>query len=197
MNAIFNLWNGRSGLAKSYWLWGVLAGIPWGIALSLITPGSNPAIPAVLAFVAYYVIVHVGIWRAASQYQGIKAWAILAKIAVAITPASLVIGTLAAIIIPAGHQPFKQVQQPMPAAHPETSLMSRYKKPPTLASEGWTQENTGSTESGPWLDYDPPGTRYSRMADGNIYRLFPPGVRPEAEKANSFGLDTSIDRPPR
>ena len=60
MNTISNLWNGRFGLAKTYWLWGVLSGIPWGIALSLITPGSNPAILAALAFVVYYVIVHVG-----------------------------------------------------------------------------------------------------------------------------------------
>ena len=101
MNDISNLWNGRSGLAKTYWLWGVLSGIPWGIALSLITPGSNPAILAVLAFVVYYVIVHVGIWRAASQYQGSKSWAILAKIAVLITPVCLVLGTILAIALPA------------------------------------------------------------------------------------------------
>ena len=107
MNAISNIWNGRSGLAKTYWLWGVLSGIPWGIALSLVTPGSNPAILAILAFVVYYVIVHVGIWRAASQYQGSKAWAILAKIAVLITPASLVLGTMLAIALPA-YQDYKK-----------------------------------------------------------------------------------------
>ena len=107
MNAISNLWNGRSGLAKTYWLWGVLSGIPWGIALSLITPGSNPAIVAVLAFVVYYVIVHVGIWRAASQYQGFKAWAILAKVAVLIIPACLIIGTILAIALPA-YQDYKK-----------------------------------------------------------------------------------------
>ena len=90
-----------------------------------------------------------------------------------------------------------QSQQTTPATHTENRLTSEFTKPPTLASKGWTQENTGSTESGPWLDYDPPGTRYSRMADGSIYRFFPPGVRPDAEKANPFGLDTSIDRPPR
>ncbi|GAB1383449.1 hypothetical protein MASR1M50_17690 [Burkholderiales bacterium] len=231
MNTISNLWNGRSGLAKTYWLWGVLSGIPWGIALSLVTPGSNLAIPVVLAFFAYYVIVHVGIWRAASEYEGTKAWAILAKIGVAITPVCIVIGTLAAIIIPAMYQPSSrqgQLSTPAteswgkgdkpvstsgdwgendkpahmdteapPSTHAENSSPSQFKKPPTLASEGWTQENTGSAESGPWLDYDPPGTRYSRMANGNIYRFFPPGVRPNAEKANPFGLDTSIDRPPR
>lgn len=107
MNAISNLWNGRSGLAKTYWLWGVLSGIPWGIALSLITPGSNPAILAALAFVVYYVIVHVGIWRAASQYQGSKSWAILAKIAVLITPVCLVLGTILAMALPA-YQDYKK-----------------------------------------------------------------------------------------
>lgn len=108
MNTIPNLWGGHYGLARTYWLWGVLSGILWGIALSLVKPGSTPAILVVLTFVVYYVIVHVGIWRAASQYQGFKAWAILAKIAVAITPACLVIGTLAAIVIPAMHQPSRQ-----------------------------------------------------------------------------------------
>lgn len=108
MDTVTNLWSGRTGLAKTYWLWGVLSGIPWGLALSLVTPGSQLAIVTVLACVMYYVIVHVGIWRAASQYQGFKAWAILAKIAVAITPACLVIGTLAAIVIPAMHQPSRQ-----------------------------------------------------------------------------------------
>lgn len=118
MNTIANLWEGRAGLAKTYWLWGALSGIPWGLALSLVTPGSILAILAILAFVTYYVVVHVGIWRAASQYQGSKVWAILAKVAVAMTPACLVIGTLAAIIIPAMHQPPRQGQQTTSATQP-------------------------------------------------------------------------------
>lgn len=118
MNAISNLWNGHSGLAKTYWLWGVLSGIPWGIALSLVTPGSHLAILALLASVVYYVIVYVGIWRAASQYQGFKVWAILAKVAVAIIPICLVIGILATIIIPAMHQLSKQGQQTTSATTP-------------------------------------------------------------------------------
>lgn len=107
MNVISNVWNGRAGLAKTYWLWGVLSGIPWSLALSLVTPGSNLAILAVLALVVYYVIVHVGLWRAASQYQGFKAWAILAKISVLITPACLVLGTMLAIALPA-YQDYKK-----------------------------------------------------------------------------------------
>lgn len=111
MKIISNLWEGRAGLLKTYWLWGVLSGIPWGLTLSLVTPGSNLGIFAMLAVLAYYLVVHVGVWRAASQYQGAKVWAILAKVAVAITPASLVVGMLAAIIIPATHQQSKQSQQ--------------------------------------------------------------------------------------
>jgi hypothetical protein len=57
---------------------------------------------------------------------------------------------------------------------------------PTHYSKGWTQESTRTTEAGPWLDFDPPGTRYCRDYKRIIYRLYPPGVRPEAEEANPF-----------
>lgn len=76
------------------------------------------------------------------------------------------------------------------------TVVPEYPMPPTFESEGWTQESTGSDVAGPWLAHDPPGTRYSRMADGMIHRLFPPGVRPEAQKANPFALGESTDRPP-
>lgn len=141
MNAISDLWNGRFGLAKTYWLWGVLFGIPWGIALSLVTPGSNLAILVALAVFAYYVIVHVGIWRAASEYEGAKAWAILAKIAVAITPACLVIGTLAAVIIPATHQPPKQAQEITSA----TQTLEKNEKP-ILNSINSNQQDTSEDQ---------------------------------------------------
>ena len=153
MNTISDLWNGRSGLAKTYWLWGVLSGIPWGIALSLVTPGSNFAIILLLTFFVYYIIVHVGIWRAASEYEGAKAWAILAKIAVAITPACLVIGTLAAVIIPAKHQLSKQGQQTTPAPLDQQSN-------PTVSStlppcrEGETRIS-GESQCLPWSAFTP------------------------------------------
>lgn len=97
---ISDVWNGRAGLAKTYWLWGVLGNIPWAIALQFVTPGTELAIVTVLGFVAYVVMVNVGIWRAASQYQGLKLWAILAKIAVAILPATLIVVLIVAIGIP-------------------------------------------------------------------------------------------------
>ena len=107
-------------MARTYWLWGVLSGIPWGIALSLVTPGSAPAILAVLALVVYYVMVHVGIWRAASQYQGAKVWAILAKIAVLITPVCLVLGTMLAVALPA-YQDYKKRSSISSSTSPKSS----------------------------------------------------------------------------
>ena len=62
---------------------------------------------------------------------------------------------------------------------------------PTYDSQGWTQESTASTARGPWLDYDPLGTRYYRDAKRIIYRVYPPGLRPNAELANPFGLGQS------
>lgn len=84
MDAIAQVWKGQAGLAKTYWGWGLLGGLLWGVALSAVTPGSLPAILALLVFAAYFVIVNTGIWRAASQYQGLAVWAGLAKVAAVI-----------------------------------------------------------------------------------------------------------------
>lgn len=65
-----------------------------------------------------------------------------------------------------------------------------------IDSTGWTEESTGTAESGPWLDYSPAGTRFYRDAKGIIYRLYPPGVKPNAEPANPFGLNDSSLEPP-
>ena len=66
----------------------------------------------------------------------------------------------------------------------------------SFAAEGWTQESTNSTEAGPWLNYDPPGTRYCRYADGTIQRVYPPGVKPNAPRANPFCLyDSTVHVP--
>jgi hypothetical protein len=66
---------------------------------------------------------------------------------------------------------------------------------PTYDTKGWTEESTNSTEVGPWLNYDPPGTRYYRDANNVIYRVFPPGAKPNAPAANPFGLGDSTERP--
>lgn len=68
---------------------------------------------------------------------------------------------------------------------------------PSYNTEGWTQESTGSSEDGPWLKYSPPGTRYCRNADRTIIRVYPPGVMPNAEKANPFCLGDSTEYVPK
>lgn len=103
-----------------------------------------------------------------------------------------VIGLAAAIII--------HMLQPVSTPRVSSSEHSTAKQPqvasrPTYDSGGWTQESTGSTEVGPWLKYDPPGTRYCRYADRTIYRVYPPGVKPMAETANPFCVGDSTQFP--
>jgi hypothetical protein len=91
------------------------------------------------------------------------------------------------------------VSLPKTEPRPQTSSNSSFidfDAKPTYDSKGWTQESTGSTERGPWLNHDPPGTRYYRDAQRVIYRVYPPGVRPNAEPANPFGLGDSTPRAP-
>lgn len=108
MDIIGQVWTGRAGLARTYWLYGIVASFAWGIALSAVTPGSIPAMLAVTLFLVYSVIVNVGIWRSASLYDGPKMWAILAKIAVAAIPVLLIAGTIAAVSITANQPPSKE-----------------------------------------------------------------------------------------
>ncbi|MBE0546237.1 MAG: RDD family protein [Rubrivivax sp.] len=82
----------------------------------------------------------------------------------------------------------------IPAERPTSSTRApeqRAIKSPTYDAKGWTQESTDSVENGPWLRYSPPGTRYYRDANRVIYRVYPPGVKPNAEPANPFGLGDS------
>lgn len=91
METIRNLWHGRAGLAKTYWVYGILGGALWGIPLALVAPGSVMAIMLVLAFIAYCIFVNTGIWRAANQYHGQAAWATLAKIVAAVSYAFMIL----------------------------------------------------------------------------------------------------------
>lgn len=72
---------GEFGLAKTYWLYGVLVGFVVGLALKPITSIGLMTI-IMLFYTAYQVLVAMGVWRAANGYEGKKSWAVLAKIAV-------------------------------------------------------------------------------------------------------------------
>lgn len=72
--------NGDFGLAKTYWLYGVLVGVILNIVTRPIT-STGLLVIVVLIHTAYRILVIMGIWRAANKYKGSKIWAILAKIA--------------------------------------------------------------------------------------------------------------------
>lgn len=66
------------------------------------------------------------------------------------------------------------------------------KKAAPAPIHGWTQESTRSADKGPWLDYTPQGARFCRTSDGNIATVFPPGMKPDAEKADPACLSASV-----
>jgi hypothetical protein len=72
--------DGDFGLAKTYWLFGVLGNfllsLPGYLLIELV-----PIVIYTLFTLAYGVIVLLGIWNSASRYTGFKLWSILAKLA--------------------------------------------------------------------------------------------------------------------
>ena len=82
-NLLVNLWEGNLGLAMTYWVYGVLGGIVWGVGIAALQPDpEGDLIKHVwLLFACYYFVVYVGIWQAANKFVGSKVWAILAKFA--------------------------------------------------------------------------------------------------------------------
>ena len=72
--------NGDFGLAKTYWLYGVLVGFVTNILIMAIS-STGILVVVSLALVAYSVPLYLGVWRAANKYEGQKIWSILAKIA--------------------------------------------------------------------------------------------------------------------
>ncbi len=89
----WKLANGDFGLAKTYWVYGVLVGVVVNIITNVVTSIGGLVI-LILAYTAYQIPVIMGIWRAANKYQGPKIWAILAKIAVVLGAIMLAVGLL-------------------------------------------------------------------------------------------------------
>jgi hypothetical protein len=88
---IIQLWRGEIALWKTFWLFcvggGLALGLPIFSAMLALTDVPDDTIASIflaaLGVLLLYVIwVFVGVWRAANNYQGDKAWAVLAKIAV-------------------------------------------------------------------------------------------------------------------
>lgn len=88
--------NGDFGLAKTYWLYGVLVGIVVNI-ISIVVTSVGGVVILILAYTAYEIPVIMGTWRAANKYEGPKIWVFLAKIAVVLGAIMLAISLLAVI----------------------------------------------------------------------------------------------------
>lgn len=128
VNTIKEVFGGRAGLAKTYWVYGIFGALLWAVAISLVTPGSTPALIAVLAFCTYQLAVNLGVWRAASVYTGPTTWAMLAKLASALG-ILISVGVIAMVfVVRSGgslevpHRAVKPAAPaPAPSAHPAPS----------------------------------------------------------------------------
>ena len=85
--------NGDFGLAKTYWLYGVVVGFIANIVAGLIT-NTKGLVVFLLLYSAYQILVLVGVWRASDKYQGPSVWTVLAKIMVIAGAVMLVAGFL-------------------------------------------------------------------------------------------------------
>lgn len=76
---ISRLIRGDLGLAKTYWLFGVLGNIFLSLPLPFIA--EELIFVFSLPVLSYSVVLLIAVWRAANRYRGPKYWATLAKIA--------------------------------------------------------------------------------------------------------------------
>jgi hypothetical protein len=92
MKFLAKLWRGEYSLAKTYWLFNVLAGVVVNIPISIFGMLSQRAQSenATLFFaficltVSYGLIALVGLWRSSNNYTGNQFWAVISKIVVCI-----------------------------------------------------------------------------------------------------------------
>lgn len=77
--SLVKLWRGEYGLPMTYWVYGWVASFIWSLPISFVTPGSLPAIITVITLLIWMVVWGVGVWNAASKFEGSTLWAFLAK----------------------------------------------------------------------------------------------------------------------
>jgi hypothetical protein len=79
------LWHGYVPLFITYWGWGVLGNVVWGVVGAFAAAARMPLLFMIVVFLnlAYAVFVSIAIWRSAGRYSGKRIWAELARISVA------------------------------------------------------------------------------------------------------------------
>jgi len=98
-NFFIKLKDGDFGLAKTYWLFGVLVSIIYRIFLELALVANSIGIiyAANIALIVYSYFHLFGLWNSADRYTGKKVWAFLAKVAVVLGVIQ-VIGLIALVL---------------------------------------------------------------------------------------------------
>jgi hypothetical protein len=89
--------SGEFGLAKTYWLYGVVVGFVLSLGTQAITPIGTYTL-VTLIYAPYHTLVLLGTWRASQKYEGWKGWAALANFSVVLGA----IGLIASVIITVG-----------------------------------------------------------------------------------------------
>ena len=86
------LWRGEIPLARTYWLFGAVAGLFFGAAFLYIefnavsfwssSLGMIVIYGLFSAYLIYFLFIYIAIWRSAGKYPGPGIWAGLARVAV-------------------------------------------------------------------------------------------------------------------
>lgn len=91
-----SLWRGDRGLARTFWVFGVLVGGALTGLFVVAAQKMDSIIVGLIGFLAVWgwqVFAGVAIWRAAARYEGSALWATLARIAVVVGVLCLGYGT--------------------------------------------------------------------------------------------------------
>ena len=76
---LYALADGKFGLAKTFWLFGVAAGIIFSIIIRFIS--NQHAVNIIYMVIFFYNIFYlIGVWSSSDLYKGFKLWKILAKL---------------------------------------------------------------------------------------------------------------------
>jgi hypothetical protein len=88
--------DGDFGLAKTYWLYGVLVSIGAQIVMAVVEMSESVALIIIILLVmfGYFVFQIIGVWNASNRYTGSKIWAVLAKIAVVLGALTLMLSLI-------------------------------------------------------------------------------------------------------
>jgi hypothetical protein len=86
--------DGDFGLAKTYWLYGILVSIGAQIVMAVVEMSESVALIIIISLVmfGYFVFQIIGVWNASNRYTGSKIWAVLAKISAVLSVLGLILG---------------------------------------------------------------------------------------------------------